>query len=173
MVSTLRVESPVGPLLLGCLDDGICLVEFQDEARWQGRQLEPTLALYGDLSPAEHPLLRQMERELVEYFEGTRTSFDVPLALRGTDFQLRVWNALLEIPFGETRTYGQLAAKLGVDGGSRAVGHANGDNRVAIVVPCHRVIAADGTLGGYGGGLEMKRFLLNLEGHVLQVPLAL
>jgi O-6-methylguanine DNA methyltransferase len=114
-----------------------------------------------------------MERELVEYFEGTRTSFNVPLALRGTDFQLRVWNALLEIPFGETRTYGQLAAKLGVDGGSRAVGHANGDNRVAIVVPCHRVIAADGTLGGYGGGLEMKRFLLNLEGHVLQTPLAL
>lgn len=173
MVVSRRIDSPIGPLLLGCVEEGICIVEFQDEARWQGRQLEPTITHFGDLVTGDHALLDQMERELDQYFAGNRTQFDVPLSLRGTEFQVRVWNELLAIPFGETRTYGQLAAKLGVDGGSRAVGHANGDNRIAIVVPCHRVIAADGTLGGYGGGLDAKRLLLNLEGHVLQASLAL
>ncbi len=111
----------------------------------------------------DHPLLRQARRQLEQYFEGRRREFDLPLGLRGTPFQERVWRALLEIPYGETRSYGQIARALGVPRGARAVGGANHANPLAIVVPCHRVIASDATLGGYGGGLERKRFLLELE----------
>lgn len=110
-----------------------------------------------------HPLIREAERQLGEYFARARRAFELPLDLRGTAFQLQVWNALLRIPYGETRTYGQLAVQLGHPGAARAVGAANGANPVSIIVPCHRVIAAGGGLGGYGGGLDRKRFLLDLE----------
>jgi methylated-DNA-[protein]-cysteine S-methyltransferase len=110
-----------------------------------------------------HPIIREAARQLVEYFARTRRVFDLPLDLGGSPFQLEVWNALVRIPYGETRSYGQLAVQLGHPGAARAVGAANGANPVAIVVPCHRVIAVGGGLGGYGGGLERKRFLLDLE----------
>jgi methylated-DNA-[protein]-cysteine S-methyltransferase len=110
-----------------------------------------------------HPLIREAGRQLAEYFARTRRAFDLPLDLRGTPFQLRVWNALIGIPYGETRAYSQLAVQIGHAGASRAVGAANGANPVAIIVPCHRVIASGGGLGGYGGGLELKRLLLDLE----------
>ena len=110
-----------------------------------------------------HPAIREAASQLAEYFARTRRAFQLPLDLRGTPFQLAVWNALLRIPYGETRSYGQLALELGHAGAARAVGAANGSNPVSIVVPCHRVIAAGGGLGGYGGGLERKRFLLDLE----------
>ena len=116
----------------------------------------------GQADPA-HPLIRETARQLAEYFARTRRAFQLPLDLRGTPFQLQVWNALLRIPYGETRTYGQLALQLGHSGAARAVGAANGANPVSIIVPCHRVIAAGGGLGGYGGGLYRKRFLLDLE----------
>jgi O-6-methylguanine DNA methyltransferase len=103
-------------------------------------------------------------RELDEYFSGSRKTFSVPLDLRGTEFQLRCWRALLEIPYGETRTYAELARAVGCPNGFRAVGMANHDNPIAIIVPCHRVVASDGKLGGYGGGLDAKRWLLELEG---------
>jgi methylated-DNA-[protein]-cysteine S-methyltransferase len=103
-------------------------------------------------------------RELEEYFAGTRRAFDFPLDLRGTDFQVACWRALLAIPYGETRTYADIARAVGRPQGFRAVGMANNRNPVAIVVPCHRVIASDGTLCGYGGGLDIKRKLLELEG---------
>jgi methylated-DNA-[protein]-cysteine S-methyltransferase len=105
--------------------------------------------------------------QLREYFDGTRRAFDVPLTLRGNPFELRVWEALQEIPYGETISYGQIARQLGAPAAARAVGLANGRNPVAVIVPCHRVIGADGTLTGYGGGLERKRFLLDLESGVL------
>jgi methylated-DNA-[protein]-cysteine S-methyltransferase len=105
--------------------------------------------------------------QLDEYFGGARTTFDVPLALDGTPFQLRVWRALLEIPYGETTSYGELARRIESPRAVRAVGLANGRNPIAVIVPCHRVIGADGTLTGYGGGLERKRLLLELESRLL------
>jgi len=109
------------------------------------------------------PALDKAKHELDEYFRSQRREFSVELDLRGSDFQLRVWRALLEIPFGRTISYADLSRSIGREGAFRAVGAANGANPVAIIVPCHRVIAADGTLGGYGGGLELKRRLLALE----------
>lgn len=111
-----------------------------------------------------HPVLVELRRQLDQYFSGRRRRFDLPLAPDGSPFQRRVWAALLEIPWGETRSYGELARAVDRPGGSRAIGQANSRNPIGIVVPCHRVIAADGTLGGYTGGLERKRRLLLLEG---------
>ncbi len=108
--------------------------------------------------------LESCRTELQEYFAGRRREFTIPLDLRGTEFQLRCWRELLRIPYGETRSYAQLAEAVGSPKGFRAVGHANGQNPIAIIVPCHRVIASDGTLGGYGGGLRIKEELLRLEG---------
>jgi methylated-DNA-[protein]-cysteine S-methyltransferase len=112
----------------------------------------------------DHPLIRATRRQLEEYFAGKLHQFNLPLDLQGTPFQKRVWAALSAIPYGETRTYSQLARQIGAAGAARAVGSANHANPVAIVVPCHRVIGADGALTGYGGGLDRKRFLLDLEG---------
>jgi methylated-DNA-[protein]-cysteine S-methyltransferase len=112
------------------------------------------------------PAFAEAEAQLRSYFAGERTTFDLPLAPRGTPFQLRVWEALREIPYGETATYGELAAAVGKPSAVRAVGAANGSNPIAVIVPCHRVIGADGTLTGYGGGLERKRILLDLEAGV-------
>jgi len=111
-----------------------------------------------------HPILLQTARQLQEYFDGARQQFDVPLDPRGTDFQKKVWMALRQIPFGQTRSYGQIARQIGTPSASRAVGAANGKNPIPIIVPCHRVIGANGTLTGFGGGLENKALLLKLEG---------
>lgn len=108
-----------------------------------------------------------MRGQLSEYFAGERTGFDVELSMRGTAFQRRVWCALQEIPYAETISYGELARRLGVPSAARAVGLANGCNPVSVIVPCHRVIGADGTLTGYGGGIERKRLLLELEADTL------
>lgn len=144
--------TPVGLLRLCADDGGLCGIYF---VRSEGE------------SPAgtDSDLLRRAALELDEYFAGQRRVFDLPLSLHGTPFQRRVWEALLQIPYGQTRSYGQVAAMAGNAMASRAVGMANHRNPISIVVPCHRVINADGGLGGYGGGLEVKRFLLHLEGH--------
>jgi len=110
--------------------------------------------------------------QLDEYFGGKRTRFDLPLRMDGTDFQQMVWSGLLAIPYGETTSYGELAERIGCPGAARAVGLANGQNPIAVIVPCHRVIGANGTLTGYGGGLERKRLLLDLEAGVASLPLA-
>ena len=116
----------------------------------------------------DHPLLGDAGRQLQQYFAGERKEFELELAPPGTEFQRRVWDALRGIPFGETRSYGEIAAQLGLPpGASRAVGLANGANPISIVVPCHRVIGTSGALTGYGGGLERKRFLLDLESDLL------
>jgi AraC family transcriptional regulator of adaptative response/methylated-DNA-[protein]-cysteine methyltransferase len=157
------VPSPLGPLVAGATGDALCLLEFTDR-----RALEAQIATlerrFGmPLLPGRHPRLDQLAEELGGYFAGERRTFTVPLAYPGTPFQRRVWEELLRIPYGETRSYEQLAVALGSPGAQRAVGHANGLNRIAIVIPCHRVIGKDGTLGGYGGGLWRKRALLDLE----------
>lgn len=146
--------SPIGRLAIGVTDAGlrrICLAEAD-------------LPLLPGQSLAETPLSAAANVQLQSYFARELQQFRLPLAPRGTPFQLAVWQALLAIPYGETRSYGQIAAALGKPGAARAVGRANHENPLLIVVPCHRVIGADGSLVGYGGGLSRKEWLLRLEG---------
>jgi AraC family transcriptional regulator of adaptative response/methylated-DNA-[protein]-cysteine methyltransferase len=157
------LETPIGPIVAGATSDGICLLEFTDrkilEAQFSTLQKEFGCAIV----PGENEHLVQLEAELKQYFTGERQNFDVPVVYPGTKFQERVWNGLRQIPYGETRSYQELADYIGAVNGQRAVGHANGLNRIAIVIPCHRVVNKDGQLGGYGGGLWRKQLLLNLE----------
>lgn len=158
------IETPLGPMAAGALGEAICLLEFTDR-RMMEAQLETLTRRTGlPLLPGERAVFATLRAQLDEYFSGSRRTFDIPLAYPGSQFQTKVWDALQRIPYGETRTYAQLAAGLGEAGASRAVGHANGLNRIAILIPCHRVIAADGGLGGYGGGLWRKLRLLEREG---------
>ena len=151
----LRTPSPVGPLFLAASAKGLVRLEF--EARMQ--KVNPGTTQLHESKAALAPYLR----ELKEYFAGERREFSCPLDLRGTEFQLACWHALLEIPYGETRSYRDIAEAIGHPHASRAVGMSNNRNPVAIVVPCHRVIASSGSLCGYGGGLDLKRKLLDLE----------
>lgn len=156
-------QSPLGPLVMAAVDDGVCLLEFGDQAR-VARQAERLHRWFGGPIVAErHPHLARLREELAGYFAGERREFTVPLVTRGTPFELATWAALREIPWGETRSYVDIARAIGNPGAVRAVGSANGRNRLAIVIPCHRVVNADGKLGGYGGGLWRKKRLLELE----------
>jgi methylated-DNA-[protein]-cysteine S-methyltransferase len=150
-----KIDSPVGPLIVAVSDRGLMLLEF-DRGTFPPSKPKATWTKSATAT-------RDYIRELEEYFAGERRDFTFPLDLRGTDFQLKCWRALLQIPYGETRTYADIARAVGQPRGFRAVGLANNRNPIAIVVPCHRVIASDGTLCGYGGGLETKRKLLDLE----------
>lgn len=149
MVHTV-IESPLGPLLAVAEGAELVSLHFADRAA------EPD-------GERDDGSFGETERQLREYFAGRRQRFDLPLAPRGSEFQLRVWKALEQIPYGRTRTYGDLARELGCPGAAQAVGAANGRNPLAVVVPCHRVIGSDGALTGYAGGLERKRRLLDLE----------
>jgi methylated-DNA-[protein]-cysteine S-methyltransferase len=152
-------DTPVGPLTL--VAEGGALVGL-----WMVEQRHhPGEAAHGAPAP-DDPLLARAAGQLEEYFAGERTGFDLPLAPAGTEFQRRVWGALLDIPYGETTSYGELATELGSPGASRAVGLANGRNPIGIVIPCHRVVGSAGSLTGYGGGLDRKRLLLDLEQRV-------
>ena len=150
------IASPVGELTLVASDDGLVAILWEDDA--------PDRVRLGALADTpDHPLLMQTERELGDYFAGRRTTFSVPLDMRGTDFQQSVWRALLTIPFGETRSYADIAAQIGRPTATRAVGAANGRNPISIIAPCHRVIGANGSLTGFAGGLKAKEYLLGLE----------
>jgi methylated-DNA-[protein]-cysteine S-methyltransferase len=124
----------------------------------------------GAVRRPDQPPLPEVRRQLAEYFAGVRRAFTLPLAPHGTDFERRVWRALAAIPYGETRSYAGVAAAIGRPTACRAVGRANGRNPIAVVIPCHRVIGSDGSLTGYGGGLDLKRFLLDLEGGRRAAP---
>ncbi len=156
-MNVLSHDSPFGPLTL--VSDSACLVGLHF-AGWA----PPLTAVR-----RSDDVLLKTTRQLDAYFAGHLKSFDIPLKPAGTPFQLRVWSALRDIPFGETRSYGQLASAIGDPSAMRAVGAANGRNPIAIVVPCHRVIGADGSLTGFGGGTERKKFLLRLEGRELRL----
>lgn len=150
------MDSPVGRLRLMASERGLVAVLWAKD--------RPGRVALGKVQEDEsHPVLLETERQLREYFAGERTEFSVPLDMRGTGFQVRVWEALLEIPFGATSSYGELAAKLGGPTLTRAVGAANGRNPLSIVVPCHRVVGANGRLTGFAGGIEAKALLLALE----------
>ncbi|HEX2884762.1 MAG TPA: methylated-DNA--[protein]-cysteine S-methyltransferase [Candidatus Limnocylindria bacterium] len=164
-VRSRTVATPVGPITLAASDDALVLADFAERPMMPA-QLAAVRRRIGPVAPGDSPLLDRAERQLREYLAGERRAFDLPLQMPGSAFQERVWTELTRIPYGETISYGELARRVGVPAGSRAVGRANGSNRLAIIVPCHRVVASGGGLGGYGGGLEAKRHLLELEARV-------
>jgi methylated-DNA-[protein]-cysteine S-methyltransferase len=160
-------ESPVGTLTLGADDDDrLARVAFGE---WSPSGRAAAIVRVSEADGVIADTLQQLD----EYFAGTRHEFDLPLAPRGTPFQLAVWNALLAIPYGETKSYAEIARSVGSPKAVRAVGQANGRNPIAIVVPCHRVIGSDQSLTGFGGGIERKQYLLGLEGSLLTPALDL
>lgn len=151
MIESVVIGTPIGPLRIEARDGSLSRIEFGAPA---GEIAAP---------PREGPLAAACA-QLIEYFDGSRREFDLPLDLRGTEFQRRVWRALLAVPFGETASYGAIARRIGSPAAVRAVGLANGRNPVPIIVPCHRIIGSNGSLTGFGGGLDRKRWLLEWEG---------
>ncbi|AEV60997.1 cysteine methyltransferase [Pseudomonas ogarae] len=152
------IQSPVGQLILVARETRLAAILWENE-RLNRVRLGP---LEED---TEHPLLKETERQLLEYFAGQRRRFELELDFAGTDFQIRVWHALLTIPFGETRSYRDIAVQIGQPTAVRAVGAANGRNPISIIAPCHRVIGSSGSLTGFAGGLAAKQLLLSLEGQ--------
>ena len=157
------LESPLGPLVAGATAEGLCLLEFTDRRMLESQFRTLGRAFGCSVVPGRNGHHEKLKEELGRYFEGSLQKFSVPLLTPGTPFQMRVWEELLRIPYGETLSYEELARAVGRPGACRAVGTANGFNRIAIVVPCHRVVNKSGALGGYGGGLWRKRRLLDLE----------
>lgn len=154
------IPSPVGELTLVASDKGLTAI------LWEGDS--PDRVKLGTMAAdADHPVLVEAAKQIGEYFAGTRKTFDVPLDFQGTEFQKSVWAALLTIPFGETRSYAEIARQVGRPTAFRAVGAANGKNPISIIAPCHRVIGTNGTLTGFAGGLEAKALLLGIEGRAL------
>jgi len=163
LLSANWVETPLGPMLAVAGDEGLELLEFVDRRALERELTILRRKLGSAIVPGDHPILRRTSEQLREYFEGTRQQFDLPIRQRGSEFQLRVWRALCDIPYGETRSYSDIARDVERPGAVRAVGTTNGLNQIAIVVPCHRVIRSDGSLCGYGGGRWRKQWLLDHE----------
>ena len=163
---TTTVESPCGPLFCVVGEDG-AVVRIEFENGREAQKLTRRLADSGVRIVEDSERTAEVRRQLEEYFAGERETFDLPLAPKGTAFEKSVWNELSRIPYGETRSYAEIARAIGKPGAARAVGRANGANPIPIVVPCHRVIGANGSLTGFGGGLEVKSLLLEIEGAAL------
>ena len=162
-ISICRIDTPIGPMLAGAVEEGICLLEFTDR-RMLESQLETIEKRFNAvLTPGESHHFEHLQIELNEYFDGKRKDFSVPIVYPGRPFQVEVWESLLDIPFGQTRSYKEQSIVLNNPKAIRAVAHANGENRIAILIPCHRIIGSNGELIGYGGGLWRKQFLLELE----------
>jgi AraC family transcriptional regulator of adaptative response/methylated-DNA-[protein]-cysteine methyltransferase len=158
-----RVTTPLGSMVMGVSDQGLCLLEFA-ERRMLDTQLKRLRQRMGRVFlPGDHPLMQHVKTELDNYFDNNLQKFTVPIQAPGSGFQEAVWQALLEIPYGEMRSYARIAEIIGQPSAMRAVGRANGDNRIAIIIPCHRVVGSGGKLTGYGGGLWRKDYLLALE----------
>jgi AraC family transcriptional regulator of adaptative response/methylated-DNA-[protein]-cysteine methyltransferase len=162
------LESPLGPMLAIASETGLVLLEFVDRRALETELGELKRQFSSAIVPGDNPILERTARQLAEYFAGTRSAFDIPLDPRGSDFERRVWQALLSIPHGRTDSYLGIATSVGSPAASRAIGRANGRNRIAIVIPCHRVIRSDGALCGYGGGIWRKQWLLDHERRVLK-----
>ncbi|MDH3298647.1 MAG: methylated-DNA--[protein]-cysteine S-methyltransferase [Gemmatimonadota bacterium] len=171
IVTVTRIPTPLGPLVAGVTDGAIVLLEYADRRMLPTQFKRLSRALRCVFVPGEHPLLTELASQLEAYFAGRRAEFDLPLRTSGTDFQERVWAALREIPAGTTQSYGDVARTIGQPTAVRAVARANGDNRIAILIPCHRVIGSDGKLTGYGGGLWRKKRLLEIEAAAVQTEL--
>ena len=163
IVTITRILTPLGPMLAGAVDEGICLLEFVDRRMIETQIKRLKKYLNAEFVPGQSKYFNELNSQLKEYFDGKRTNFNLPLSLPGTEFQIKVWKELQKIPYGKTHSYQQQAIALKNPKAVRAVARANGDNRIAIIIPCHRVIGKNGLLVGYGGGMWRKQFLLNLE----------
>lgn len=161
-----RLTSPLGPMLVCASERGICLLEFTDRKMLETEFRDLQKYLDAEIIVGENQHIQQMRKELQEYFARKRTTFDVAIDAPGTDFQQTVWQALQSIPFGQTSTYQSLAQTIDRPNAVRAVARANGANRIAIVIPCHRVIGKNGDLTGYGGGIERKKWLIDMESDI-------
>jgi AraC family transcriptional regulator of adaptative response/methylated-DNA-[protein]-cysteine methyltransferase len=157
------LDTPLGPMLAAASNESVCQLEFADRRGLERSYAEMRRRFSMPVLPGENAVMKQLRAQLQEYFRGERQSFTVPVTMRGTDFQQRVWNELQRIPFGETASYETIANRLSAPSAVRAVARGNATNRLYLLVPCHRVIAKDGTLSGYGGGVWRKRLLLELE----------
>ena len=164
LIETYQILTPLGPMLAASVASGICLLEFTDRRGLETELIDIQKRFQATIVTAENQHIIQLRKELEEYFKGNRKQFDVPLSPAGTDFQQSVWQQLLTIDYGQTRSYKEQAEALGNVKAVRAVATANGANKIAIVIPCHRVIGSDGSLTGYAGGLPRKQKLLELEG---------
>ncbi len=159
-LTSTTLDTPIGPMTVVASDAGVRAVLWPDDV---GRVRLPDSIV----ADPDHPVVAAASAQLLEYFAGQRTAFELPLDLVGTEFQLAVWRSLAEIPYGETATYGEQADRIGRPTATRAVGSANGRNPVSIVLPCHRVVGADGSMTGFAGGVDTKRFLIDHEARVL------
>lgn len=157
------IDTPIGPMVVGATSKAVCFLEYTDPKRLEEQSEALKKHFKIAIVPGTNEWIEKLNVQLGEYFKGGRKNFDVPLIYPGTPFEEKVWNELLKIPYGETRSYEALAKIVGSPLGQRAVGRANGLNRIAIVIPCHRVVNKNGNLGGYGGGLWRKQRLLELE----------
>lgn len=163
LIHIARLTTKIGPMFACASSQGICLLEFTDRRSLESELKDLRKRRNAVILPGANPHLEQVDREIQEYFQGTRQNFQVPLDTPGTAFQISVWKALREIPYGQTRSYQEQAGLLGIPQAVRAVASANGQNRIAVIIPCHRVIGSDGSLTGYGGGLHRKKWLLDFE----------
>lgn len=163
MIKTIKLETPLGEMIAGATEDGICLLEFSDRRMLPTEYKDLTRYLNTTIEEGEVHHLTELSRQLNEYFAGERKEFSLPLVTPGSEFQQSVWKELLKIPFGATRSYQEQAEALNKPDAVRAVANANGMNRIAIIIPCHRIIGSNGNLIGYGGGLHRKKWLINHE----------
>ena len=163
MIAITKIETELGIMIAGAVDEGICLLEFSDRRMLNTEYKVLERYLQTTVEEGENKHFQTLLNQLKEYFEGTRKEFSLPLVIPGTDFQQAVWKELMKIPFGTTRSYQEQSEALGKPESIRAVANANGMNRISIVIPCHRIIGSDGKLTGYGGGLKRKKWLLDHE----------
>jgi AraC family transcriptional regulator, regulatory protein of adaptative response / methylated-DNA-[protein]-cysteine methyltransferase len=163
MIKITKIETPLGEMVAGATDEGICLLEFHDRKILPAEYEDLTQLLNTTIEEGENKHLLALRKQLKEYFQGRRKEFEIPLVTPGTSFQQSVWKELQKIQFGSTRSYMEQANALNSPESVRAIANANGMNRIAILIPCHRVIGANGRLTGYGGGLTRKKWLLDHE----------
>ena len=163
LIMITRILTPLGPMLAGASDNGICLLEFVDRRMIETQLDRLKKLLNAEFVPGTSTHFKILDEQIQEYFAGKRKEFDIPLDVPGTEFQKKVWQVLQTIPYGKTRSYQQQAEAIGNPAAVRAAARANGDNRIGIIIPCHRVIGKNGKLTGYGGGLWRKQYLLDLE----------
>jgi methylated-DNA-[protein]-cysteine S-methyltransferase len=169
-IFTRNYKSPYGELVLGSLEDKLCLCDWRYRKMRDRVDARLRSLLSAEFVPDNSPVIEQTIKQLKDYYQGRRRGFDVPLLLAGTDFQQQVWRALIDIPYGEITSYRELSEAIGNKSAVRAVANANGANAISILIPCHRVVGSNGELTGYGGGLRAKAKLLELEQSLLNTP---
>ena len=163
------IETPLGQMFACANHEGVCLLEFTERENLEKQKTALQKSLKAEIVSGSNRELKQLQKQLKEYFEGQRIKFDLPIVMTGTPFQEKVWKALIEIPFGKTMTYQSLTNQLGNPKAIRAVAGANGANKMAIIIPCHRVIGSDGSLTGYAGGIWRKQWLLEHESEQISL----